>query len=97
MNKKRTVHVIIRGKVQGVFFRMETLRAAERIGVNGWVMNRPDGSVEALFEGDTENVDALLKWCRKGPPAADVAEVAVEERPYTGEYSDFTIRYSYTA
>lgn len=97
MNGKKTVHVIIRGKVQGVFFRMETLHAAERVGVKGWVMNRPDGSVEALFEGDSENVDALLKWCRKGPPAADVKDVSVEEKPYTGEYLDFTIRYSYTA
>lgn len=97
MNEKRAVHVIISGKVQGVFFRMETLRTAGQYRISGWVMNRSDGTVEALFEGDTENVDAILEWCHKGPPSAVVRNLEIEEKPYTGQYSDFMIRYSYSA
>jgi len=68
MKEKIRVHVIISGRVQGVFFRMETSRAAERIGVSGWVRNNSDGTVEAEFEGEKQNVVSMLEWCRKGPP-----------------------------
>jgi len=58
-------HALISGKVQGVFFRMETLRAVEGIGgVTGWVKNRPDGTVEAVFEGDRTSVEKVIGWCR---------------------------------
>jgi len=59
------VHVIISGRVQGVFFRMETQRAARRLGVVGWVRNLPDGTVEAVLEGSRSQVDAMLDWCRR--------------------------------
>ncbi|MFP4159170.1 MAG: acylphosphatase [Desulfobacterales bacterium] len=94
MADKKAVHAVISGRVQGVNFRMETSLAADRYGVKGWVRNVPDGTVEAYFEGDAENVDAMLDWCRKGPPAASVSDVRVEQQEYTGKYSDFSVRYS---
>jgi len=88
---KSRVHVIIRGLVQGVFFRMETQRAADRHGVFGWVKNRADGTVEAVFEGDREKVDAVIDWCRRGPRHADVQGIDIDEAPFTGEYKEFCI------
>lgn len=93
MEKKR-IRVLISGRVQGVLFRVETERAAEKYGVYGWVRNRRDGTVEALFEGDSPNVDDMLKWCGKGPSTAIVKNVQVTEEPYQGEFTDFTIRYT---
>ena len=66
MKNKVRVHAIISGRVQGVFFRMETKRAADRFGVAGWVKNQRDGTVEAMFEGDQDKVDAVLEWCNEG-------------------------------
>ena len=74
--------VLIRGKVQGVFFRDTTRRQAESRGVAGWVDNRSDGSVEALFEGDQDDVEAMIAFCRQGPRGAEVDGVEVsEEQP----------------
>ena len=74
--------VLIRGKVQGVFFRDTTRRQAESRGVAGWVHNRSDGSVEALFEGDQDDVEAMIAFCRQGPRGAEVDGVEVsEEQP----------------
>jgi len=92
MNGKKAVHAIISGRVQGVFFRMETRQAAERIGVFGWVRNRADGTVEAVFEGESKKVDQSLDWCKKGPPMASVANLKIDEIEYTGEYTNFLIR-----
>jgi acylphosphatase len=76
------VRVRVRGRVQGVFFRAEARARAESLGVNGWVRNADDGSVEAVFEGDDERVKSLLEWCRRGPAGARVEEVeAVREEP----------------
>ncbi len=85
-------HALISGKVQGVFFRMETLRAVEGIGgVTGWVKNRPDGTVEAVFEGSRPRVEAVLDWCREGPPRAQVAALKVSWEDPTGRYERFVI------
>lgn len=85
-------HVIISGRVQGVFFRMETQNAARRIGgITGWVKNRRDGDVEAVFEGEQEKVDEMLKWCEKGSPQSRVDHVDVKRESYAGEFSDFRI------
>ncbi len=92
MAEKVSAHAIISGRVQGVFFRMETKYAADRFGVTGWVRNRSDGAVEALFEGEKQNVDAVLKWCESGPPLSRVDQVAVEWETYTGAFSRFEIR-----
>ena len=76
------VRVNIRGRVQGVFFRAEARARAESLGVAGWIRNAADGSVEAVFEGEDEQVESLLDWCRRGPAGAVVAEVdAVREAP----------------
>ena len=86
-------HAIISGRVQGVFYRMETQRAAYRIGVDGWVRNLKDGTVEAVFEGEQDKVNAALEWCRQGPANARVDEVKVDWQDYTGEFSDFKVAY----
>ena len=83
--------VVVRGDVQGVFFRESCRREAQSAGVSGWVRNRADGSVEAAFEGSEEAVDALCSWCRQGPPHARVEQVDVRAEPARGE-SSFTIR-----
>jgi len=67
--------VIVRGNVQGVFFRDSCRREARSRGVAGWVANRPDGAVEAAFEGEPDAVRALVSWCREGPRSADVESV----------------------
>jgi acylphosphatase len=72
-------HVLIYGYVQGVGFRFSVQRAADSHGVSGWVRNRPDGAVEAVFEGEAEDVEALVKFCSRGPRGAEVERVEVEE------------------
>jgi acylphosphatase len=91
MQKQVRAHAIISGRVQGVFFRVETQRAAERFGVFGWVRNRPDGSVEAVFEGEQQAVDAVLQWCHEGPNLAVVKNVEVKWLDFTGEFESFDI------
>lgn len=68
-------HVLVSGKVQGVWFRESTRREAERLGVGGWVRNLPDGRVEAVFTGPADAVQGLVAWCHRGPPAAEVERV----------------------
>jgi acylphosphatase len=84
MNNRR-VRVIVRGRVQGVAFRAYTAEEARRAGLAGWVRNRPDGSVEAAFEGDPGAVDALLAFVRRGPRAARVDDVETFEEPLAGD------------
>lgn len=74
-----TRHLVITGKVQGVWYRESMRIEAERLDVTGWVRNRRDGAVEAMVQGSEEAVAALIAWARRGPPAAVVAEVAVSE------------------
>jgi len=93
METKARKHVIITGRVQGVFYRMETKRAADRYGVFGWVKNRPDGSVEGVFEGDEKKVAALIEWCRRGPRHAEVIDVVAQDEVYTAEFREFYIAY----
>jgi acylphosphatase len=85
--------VIVSGIVQGVNYRRFTQMNAVRLGVCGWVRNLPDGRVEGCFEGEASAVAALIDWCRSGPPAGRVDSLDSREEQYTGEYSDFTIRY----
>ncbi len=86
-------HAIISGRVQGVCFRLETRDAANIHGVLGWVKNLPDGRVEAVFEGDKEAVESVLKWCHQGPPISKVNSVEVEWEDYTGRFERFDITY----
>jgi acylphosphatase len=85
-------HVVVGGDVQGVFFRQETKRQAETHGVNGWVRNRDDGKVEAVFEGEEQDVNALIEFCKHGPQTAIITTVDVKWETYIGEFKDFRIR-----
>jgi acylphosphatase len=87
------VHVFVRGTVQGVFFRSETRNEAKKRNVRGWVRNLPDGSVEALFEGEATNVKALVKFCGHGPKDAIVTDTEVWWEDYKGEFDRFEMRY----
>jgi acylphosphatase len=73
-------HVVVYGFVQGVGFRFAVERAASSRGVSGWVRNRADGAVEAVFEGQPEDVEALVELCRRGPRGAEVQRVEVEQQ-----------------
>ena len=91
MSAKR-VHIIVRGRVTGVFFRAATQRARRAAwGRRGWVKNRADGSVEIVAEGEEEAVKEIVSWAHHGPSAARVDDVDVRWRGYTGEFSDFRI------
>ncbi|MEM2995099.1 MAG: acylphosphatase [Candidatus Bathyarchaeia archaeon] len=93
---KVRAHVFVSGMVQGVFFRSETKREAKKRGVTGWVRNLSDGRVEAVFEGEEENVKQLISFCHCGPPGAKVTSVEVKWENYTGKFKDFEIRYGYS-
>jgi acylphosphatase len=90
---KVRAHAIISGRVQGVFFRAETKNEADHNKLTGWVRNRSDGTVEAVFEGDQDQVIATLEWCKKGSPLARVSKVDITWKDYRGENSSFEIRY----
>ena len=86
------VHIIVNGDVQGVFFRQKTKRQAEAHGVCGWVGNRSDGTVEAVFEGEEQDVKALIDFCKRGPPRATVTNFDVKFGDCTSEFKDFKIK-----
>lgn len=87
----KQLHLIVRGRVQGVYFRASTQREARRLGLGGWVKNRADGSVEILAEGEEVSIRELFGWAQKGPTAARVERVDTRWRSFTGEFSDFRI------
>ena len=91
--QKRRVHVWIKGRVQGVFFRAYTREAAVKEGVAGWVRNLPDGRVEAVFEGDADNVEHMVSWCHRGSPLGRVDHVDAQEEAYQGDLYRFEITY----
>ncbi len=91
--EKVRARVIIEGRVQGVFFRYHTQEMAYRLGIKGWVKNRRDGRVEAIFEGEKDRVNQMVQWCHHGPPEARVSGVRVNWEEYTGEFQDFSITY----
>lgn len=84
-----TYYVRVRGVVQGVGFRLATVREAHALGIKGWVANLDDGSVEAVLQGPANQVDRMLTWLRHGPPAARVTEVTGEERMTDKRYERF--------
>jgi acylphosphatase len=91
MMKKTRAHIFVTGKVQGVYFRQNTLTIAKEHGACGWVRNLSDGRVEALIEGDEDIVSKVVDWCRRGPPAARVDSVDIKYEKHTGEFTDFII------
>ena len=84
---------LVRGWVQGVGFRYATVRTARRLGLVGWVRNLPDGRVEVVAEGDSEAVEELAAWLRRGPSTARVEGVETETLEPTGAYREFTVRF----
>jgi len=88
----RRVQVVVEGRVQGVFFRAHTEDEARRLALAGWVRNRPDGSVEAVLEGESTAVARMLRWLERGSPQAMVTRVIVSEEEPGGEFADFRIR-----
>ena len=93
MSEHVGARVIISGKVQGVFFRAETQKAAKGSGVVGWVRNRTDGKVEALMEGLRGDVEALIAWCGEGSPVSRVDQVDVQWKEYSGKFTRFEVTY----
>jgi len=90
-----SIHIKIHGKVQGVFYRAETKKKADSLHITGWVKNMSDGTVEALFEGDEDNINQLLDWCKQGPEMAKVEKIEIlQQRTITGNpYPSFNIEY----
>ena len=86
-------HLIVRGRVQGVLFRHNTNREANRLGLTGWVRNLSSGNVEVVAEGERSVVEELISWCHRGPAMARVDDVAVTWETYTGEISGFNVTY----
>jgi acylphosphatase len=91
--QKARARVIVGGKVQGVFFRYSTQEMANRLRVFGWVKNRWDGKVEAVFEGERHRVEEMIEWCHKGPPGSHVQGVDIHWEDYLGEFGQFSITY----
>jgi len=92
MTPDKCRRIVVSGHVQGVWYRGSMVRQARAAGVAGWVKNLPDGRVEALLEGSSEAVDAMIEWCRHGPPGARVRDVETHEHTLQG-LSGFDIAY----
>jgi len=88
---KTRAHVIISGRVQGVWYRASTKQKAEELGITGWVKNTDEGNVEALFEGDKAVIDEMIAWCWKGPPLAKVKNVKISPYNIDENYTDFVV------
>lgn len=91
MNQR--VHVVIRGRVQGVYFRAATRDRARQLGLTGWVRNCPNGSVEVLAEGDKAWLEQLVTWCHGGPPGAVVTDLDAKWQEASGEFIGFVVKY----
>jgi acylphosphatase len=89
----KTIHAIIEGRVQGVYFRDCTRQEAQRLGLVGWVRNLPDGSVEALISGESGKVAKMVAWLDRGSPMSIVSRVTAIESVVNERFSEFTIRY----
>jgi acylphosphatase len=85
------IHIFVEGKVQGVSFRSQTQKEALKHYVTGWVKNLSDGRVEAVFQGDEENLGKIITWCLSGPERAVVQKVVVIKEPFQSEFNQFSI------
>ena len=89
---RERAHLYVSGQVQGVFFRDSARKRAERLGLTGWVKNLPDGRVEALFEGPSEKVREMVRWCEQGPSHAEVEDVDTDFEAPEGDLTSFEVR-----
>jgi len=90
---KTRVHVIVEGKVQGVFFRQHTKEEAQLRNLKGWIRNLPDGRVEAIFEGESKAIEEIIEFCKTGPRNAYVTKIDIKYEEYRGEFDNFKIEY----
>lgn len=88
---RTNVHVIISGRVQGVWFRATTKQKAEQLAITGWVRNTSNGCVEAILEGEEQQVKKMIEWCHIGPPLATVNKVEVKNQNPTDGFDGFSI------
>lgn len=93
VDEKIKAHIFVIGRVQGVFFRENTKRKAEKLRVAGWIKNLRDGRIEAIFEGDKGNVEKMVDWARRGSFLAKVDGLDLVWEDYKGEFQEFEIRY----
>jgi acylphosphatase len=91
--EKGRVHLLIDGRVQGVFYRAFTRELAQGLGLKGWVRNLRNGRVEVLFEGDKGIIERAIKECYVGPPGARISKIEVQWEPYKGDQEEFLIKY----
>ena len=89
---KKRVHLIISGKVQGVWYRASTREQALKLNLTGWIRNRDSGDVEAIVEGEKVAIQKLISWCSTGPPLAEVKNIIKKFEAYTNEFTDFQIK-----
>lgn len=90
---KARIHIVVQGRVQGVGFRFECRREAIRLGLEGWVRNMDDGSVEIVAEGEQDMVDRMVQWSRSGPSGAYVDACRATPEPPTGAFNSFEVRF----
>ncbi len=90
---KTRIHLIISGTVQGVSFRSSTLKEAIRLDLTGWVKNCADGSVETSAEGEQDQVEEFILWCRHGPSLAKVESVKIRKEKFIGEFKNFSVKH----
>lgn len=88
---QKHISIKVSGRVQGVYYRASTHEEAQRLGLKGFVKNEPDGSVYIEAEGDDAVLNALVAWCKQGPPAADVTNVEIEEGTWKG-FTEFAVK-----
>lgn len=86
---QKILHLVIYGRVQGVYFRQSMQREAQYLAISGWVRNRSDGTVEAVVQGEPGAVEAIVRWARRGPERAQVGQVEIGEAE--GNYSNFEV------
>ena len=86
------VHLVISGKVQGVFYRASCQEVAQRLDLAGWVRNLPTGQVEVLAHGEKEKIEKFIEWCKKGPPGAKVGEVKIKWQNNPNKFVQFEIK-----
>jgi acylphosphatase len=89
----KRLHIIVSGRVQGVNFRYYTKQRAKELDLKGWAKNTGFKKVEMIVEGNEEDLDKFVSWCKEGPYYAEVEDIEVKEEPYQKEFSDFEVRY----
>ena len=90
---KQRIHILVTGKVQGVFFRQATKVVAIKNNVTGCIKNLENGQVEIILEGDEKNVNSVVDWCRHGPANSRVDEIEINNQKFSNQFLEFEVRY----